>query len=46
MGLPSVVMDGATRVSMCGYTMREEIDRFVAGFLQETDRQYKVSRKK
>lgn len=46
MNLPSVVMDGAIRVSMCGYTTREEIDRFVAGFLQETNRQYMISRKK
>lgn len=42
MGLPTVIMDGAIRVSMCGYTTREEIDRFVLGFLSEVKRQYAI----
>lgn len=42
MGLPTEVMDGAIRVSMCGYTTREEIDRFILGFLGEVKRQYTI----
>lgn len=44
MKLPIVVMDGAIRVSMCGYTTETEVDRFVDGFLKETDRQYRTAR--
>lgn len=44
MNLPTVVMDGAIRVSMCGYTTQEEVDRFIKGFLQEVNRQYMISR--
>jgi cysteine desulfurase len=44
MNLPSVVMDGAIRVSMCGYTTADEIDRFVDGFLGEAQRQYRTAK--
>ena len=41
MKIPSVMMDGAIRVSMCGYTTSDEVDKFVDGFLKEADRQYR-----
>jgi cysteine desulfurase len=41
MNMPDVVMCGAIRVSMCGFTTKEEIDRFVREFLREANRQYK-----
>jgi len=44
MGVPDIVMDGAIRVSMCGFTTREEIDRFVNGFIREALRQYRVKK--
>lgn len=39
-----VVMDGTIRVSICRYTTREEIDRFVNGFIAEVLRQYETVR--
>ena len=45
MEVPTLVMDGAIRVSMCGYTSESEVDRFVDGFLVEAKRQYDTARK-
>lgn len=44
MGIPTLLMDGAIRVSMCGYTTREEIDRFIDGFIREANRQYQITK--
>ncbi len=43
MGVTSLVADGAIRVSMCGYTTQEEVDRFIEGFLRETIRQRDIT---
>lgn len=40
MNIAPVVMDGAIRVSMCGFTAKEELDRFIDGFIAEANRQY------
>lgn len=45
MKIPTIVMDGAIRVSMCGYSTESEIDRFVSGFINEANRQYQTARK-
>lgn len=44
MGVPGIIMDGAIRVSMCEYTTRAEIDRFVDGFIAEANRQYQITK--
>lgn len=46
MGASTLITDGAIRVSMCAYTSREDVKRFLDCFLREAREQYEAARKR